>query len=92
MDVLGKEMGNLNIAFEFLEHGKKAPPGWFRASGHIIFDIKMDFMRKARWVKDGHKTLDSTTSRFAGVVSRKNIWIALTYVALLGLPLIGGDI
>ena len=69
MDALGKEMGNLNIAFEFLEHGQKAPPGWFRASGHIIFDVKMDFTRKAQSVKDGHKTPDSTTSSFAGVVS-----------------------
>ena len=47
MDLLGKEMGNLNIAFEFLKHGQKAPPGWFRALGHIIFDVKMDFTRKA---------------------------------------------
>ena len=69
MDALGKEMGNLNIAFEFLEHGQKAPPGWFRASGHIIFDGKMDFTRKALSVKDDHKTPDSTTSSFAGVVS-----------------------
>ena len=52
----------------------------------------MDFTRKARWVKDGHKTPDSTTSSFAGVVSRESIRISLTYAALLGLPVIGGDI
>ena len=68
------------------------PPGWFKASGHIIFDVKMDFTRKARWVKDGHKTPDSTTSSFAGVVSRESIRIGLTYAALLGLPAISGDI
>ena len=48
MDALVKEMGNLNVAFEYLEFGEKAPPGWFKASGHIIFDVKMDFTRKAR--------------------------------------------
>jgi len=48
MDSLAKEMRNLNIAFEYLELGEKAPPGWFIASGHIVFDVKMDFMRKAR--------------------------------------------
>ena len=92
MDGVRKEMSALNIAFEFKELGEKAPPGWFKASGHIIFDVKMDFTRKARWVKDGHKTPDSTTSSFAGVVSRESIRIGLTYAALLGLPAVGGDI
>ena len=54
--------------------------------------MKMDFTRKARWVKDGHKTPDSTTSSFAGVVFRESIRIGLAYAALLGLPVIGGDI
>jgi len=66
-------MRNLNNAFEYLELGEKAPPGWFKALGHIVFDVKMDFTRKARWVKDGHKTLESTTSSFAGVVSRESV-------------------
>lgn len=70
------------IAFEILEDGLKAPPGWFKATGHIIFDVKMDFTRKARWVKDGHKTPNSTTSSFAGVVSHDSISISLTYAAL----------
>ncbi len=65
------------IEFEILEPGRKAPPGWFKATGHIIFDLKMDFTRKARWVKDGYKDPDLTTSSYAGVVR---------------LPVIGGDI
>ncbi len=56
-DLLAKEMGNLMIAFKILEHGQKAPPGWFKATGHIIFDLKMDFTWKARWVKDGTRIL-----------------------------------
>ncbi len=68
-DALKKEMGNICIAFEILRPNKKAPPGWHKALGHIVFDVKMDFTRKARWVKDGHKTPDSLTSSFAGVVS-----------------------
>ena len=52
----------------------------------------MEFMRKARWVKDGHKTPNSTTSRFAGVVSRDSIRIALTHAALLSLPVKRADI
>jgi hypothetical protein len=85
-------MGNVCIAFEILGPNKKAPPGWHKTSGHIVFDVKMDFTRKARWVKDGHKTPDSLTSSFAGVISRDSICISLTHAALLGLPVLGADI
>ncbi len=52
----------------------------------------MDFTRKARWVKDGHKTPDPKSLSFAGVLSRDSIRIALTHAALLGLPVMGADI
>jgi hypothetical protein len=42
-------------------------------SGHIVFDVKMDFTCKAQWVKDGHKMPDSITPSFAGVVSQESI-------------------
>ncbi len=91
-DALKKEMGNVCIAFEILGPKKKAPPSWHKASGHIVFDEKMDFTRKARWVKDEHKTPDFPTSSFAGVVSRNSIRISLTHAALLGLPVLSADI
>lgn len=80
---LEKEMGSLMIAFKLKNHGEKAPPGWHKSTGHIIWDVKMDFTRKARWVKDGHKTPDSITSSYL---------VALMYAALLGLPVVGADI
>ena len=49
-------MYNVGIAFEVLREGEKAPPGWSKVTGHLVFDVKMDFTRKARWVLDGHKT------------------------------------
>jgi hypothetical protein len=91
-DALAKEMGNLCIAFEIFGPNAKAPPGWHKASGHIVFEVNMDFTWKARWVKDGHKTPDSTTSSFAGIVSHDSIRISLSYAALLGLPVIGANI
>ncbi len=91
-DALAKEMGNVCVSFEILGPGARAPPGWHKASGHLIYDVKMDFTRKACWVKDGHKTLTSTTSSFAGAVSRNSIRIGLIYVALLGLPVIKANI
>ncbi len=91
-DVLKEEMGNVCVPFEILGQNAKAPLGWFKASGHINIDVKMDFSRKARWVKDGHKTPDSKTLSFAGVVSCNSIRIALTHAAFLDLPVMGADI
>ena len=91
-DALTKEMGNVCVAFEILGPNDKPPFGWYKASGHIAFDVKMDFTRKARWVKDRHKTPDSTTPSFAGVVSWEGVCVILTYAALLGFPVVGADI
>ena len=47
LDTIKKEMYNVSIAFEILDHDQPVPPGWTPSSGHIIFDVKMDFTRKA---------------------------------------------
>ena len=89
---LDKEMYNIGGAIEILPEGQAAPPTWTKSTGHLIFDIKLDGTRKARWVKDGHKTPDPDTSSFAGVVSRESVRIALTYAAVHGLDVFAGDI
>ena len=70
MDVIVKEMTNICIAFTILDGGKKATPGWTKASGSLVFDVKMDFTPKARRVKEGHRSPDPTMSAYAGVVLR----------------------
>jgi hypothetical protein len=87
-----KEMTNVSIAFEILDDGESAPSNWKRSSGHLIWDVKMDFTRKARWVKDGHKTPDPEASNYAGVVSRDSVRIALTYAALNELDVFAADV
>ena len=52
------------------------------ATGHIIFDVKMDFTRKARSIKKGNFYPDPIDSNFAGVVSCDSIQILFTFVAL----------
>jgi hypothetical protein len=89
---INKEMSNVMIAFEILEDDKQVPPGWSKVTGHMIFDVKMDFTRKARWVLDGHKTPDIDGSSYAGVVSRESVRIALTYAALNEIDLMAADI
>ncbi len=91
-DAIAKEMYNVGVAFEILGEGKKAPPGWTPATGHLVFDVKMDFTRKARWVLDGHKTADPIGSTYAGVVSRESVRIAFTYAALNGVDICAADI
>ena len=61
------------VAFEILEDGKTAPAGYTKVSGHLIWSVKMDFTRKARWVLDGDKTPDPVGSKYAGVVSRESV-------------------
>jgi hypothetical protein len=92
MSAWEKEMTNVSIAFEILDEGEPAPNDWKQSSGHLIWDVKMDFTRKARWVKDGHKTADPLTSNYAGVVSRDSVRIALTYAALNDLDVFAADV
>ena len=58
---------NVGMAFKVLDEGQKAPAGWHKVTGHLIWDVKMDFTRKVRWVLDGHKTTDPTGLTFAGL-------------------------
>ena len=91
-DALAKEMTEVGIAFEVLNDGQHAPVGWRKTTGHLVWDVKMDFTRKARWVLDGHKTPDPIGSTYAGVVSRESVRIAFTYAALSGLDVFAADI
>ena len=91
-DTLKKEMYNVGVAFEILDEGVHAPHGWKQVTGHLVWDVKMDFTRKARWVLDGHKTPDLIGSTYAGVVSRESVHIALTYAALNDLDVFTANI
>ena len=89
---IAKEMKNVGIAFQLLDENENLPVGWIKVTGHIIFDVKMDFTRKARWVLDGHRTPDPGISTFAGVVSRESVRILLTYAALNDIDVFAADI
>jgi hypothetical protein len=91
-DAIRKEMKNTEVAFKFLDDGVRPPPGYECAPLHLIFDVKMDFTRKARLVFGGHKTIDPKGSTYAGVVSRESVRIAFTYAALMGLDVMAADI
>ena len=91
-DALKKKMYNVRVAFEILDEGVHVPHGWKQVTGHLVWDVKMDFTRKARWVLDGHKTPDPVESTYSCVVSRESVCIALTYAALNDLDVFTADI
>jgi hypothetical protein len=85
-------MTNVSITFEILGDGEPAPSKYKRSSGHLIWDVKMDFTRKSRWVKDEYKIAYPVTTNYAGVVSRDSVRIALTYAALNDLDFFAADV
>ena len=48
----------------------------------------MDFTKKTKWVKDGHKTADPSGTKYARVVLRDSVWIALKLATMNGLNIL----
>ena len=91
-DAISKEMKNVMTAFEFLEEGQRAPIGYKRIPLHMIFDVKMDFTRKARLVAGGHVTDPPQSMTYSSVVSRESVRIAFLIAALNDLDILAADI
>ena len=85
-------MYEVGVVFKILNENESLHVGYNRSSGHNIFDVKMDFTRKAQWVQDGHQTPDLDDNKYAGVVSRESVRIALTYAALHQIDVLAADI
>ena len=67
------------------------PVGWKKVTRNLLFNIHMDFKRKAHWVLDGNRNPDPEGSLYAVVVLRGGIRIELTYAALNGLNVVEGE-
>ena len=91
-DAIDLEMNTIMPAFDLVANGKRAPLGYSEASGHIVFDVKMNFTQKARFVKNGHLNSDHIDSNFTGVVSCDSVRIIFTYAAVNRLDLYAADI
>jgi hypothetical protein len=86
-----KEMKSVNPAFDILEDGK-VPPGYTKIVCHMIFDIKMDFTRKARFVAGGHLTDPPKESVYSSVVSRESVRLFFLIAALNELEVLSCDV
>ena len=59
---------------------------------HVIFDMKMDFTRKARFVAGGHTTDTPSSITYSSVVSRDRVRLAFLIAGLNDLNVLAGDV
>ena len=59
-----------------IEDAQNKLRGYQKIRCHIIFDVKMDFTRKARFVAAGNTTKNPTAITYSSVVSRDS-WLHL---------------
>jgi hypothetical protein len=85
-------MKNVQPAFNFLDEGDCAPNGYQKIKLHMIFDVKMDFTRKARLVAGGHMTDTPASLTYSSVVSRDSVRLGLLLAALNDLDVLSCDI
>lgn len=84
-DAIEKEKKNCKVAFKFLGQDVQPPPGFKKITCHMVFDVKFDLTRKARYVAGGHLTEAPSALTYASVVSRESVRILFTVAALNGL-------
>ena len=85
-------MKNNKIAFNILKEDEKVPIGHKQIRCHLIFDVKMDFTRKARYVAGGHMTDPPAAITYSLAVSRESVRIAQLKAALNDLDILSVDV
>ena len=66
--------------------------GFQEIKRHMIFDVKMDLTRKARFVAGSHLTEPPASITYSSVVSRDSVRIAFLLAALNDLDIMACDI
>ena len=98
---INKEMAKVKIAWathdahtpQQVREGKVAEFIGFQEIGcHIVFDIKMDFTRKARFVAGGHTTTAPSSLTYSSVVSRDSVRLAFMIAALNDIDIMSCDL
>ena len=89
--VLQLEMSKTLPAVKILGKIEAKPVGYQQIPCHIVFNVKMDFIQKVRYITGGHKTVDPKTPTYASVVTWESVRIGLLLAALNGLDM-GADV
>jgi hypothetical protein len=101
-DAIMKEMSKVKVAFEFCEDwtpdqvrqglARRDFVGFQEIGCHLVFDVKMDLTRKARFVAGGHMTETPNSLTYSSVVSRDSVRIAFLVAALNDLDILSCDV
>ena len=98
---LGKEMTKVKVAWKNVNgvtpvqaRTGKEPSliGFQEIRCHVIFDVKMDFIRKARFVAGGRMTDTPGSITYSSVVSRDSVRLAFLIAGLNNLNVLAGDV
>ena len=98
---MNKEMKKAKVSYEEVEgctpeevRSGQVPElnGYQEIRCHMIFDVKMDFIRKARFVMNGSTTETPISLCHSSVVSRDSIRLAFLFAALNDLDVFACDI
>ena len=91
-DAIAKEYENVRVAFKLLENQSLIPPTYQKITCHLIFEVKFDLRRKARYVAGGHLTHTPPSLTYSSVVSRESVRIGFLLAALNDLDVWAADI
>jgi Reverse transcriptase (RNA-dependent DNA polymerase) len=86
-----KEMLNVRPAFKFVDDDV-IPEFWKPVGVHMIFDVKIDLMQKARLVANSHETEVPMESTYSTVVTRDSVRLVFLLAALNRLEVLAGDV
>jgi len=87
-DAIEKEMIKIFEHDTFKDLGtdpKSIPHGYKRLHCHLVFDVKSDLRRKARFVAGGHRTEDPKDGIFAGIANIRAVRMAIQLAEINGL-------
>jgi hypothetical protein len=89
--VIEKEMKNVMPAFKFRDDNQ-VPVGYKHIDCHMIFDVKLDLTRKARYVAGGHQMDPTKEMVYASVISRDSVRFTFLLAALNDLDILAADV
>ena len=95
-----KEMKKVMVAFEYDDQltpeqartDRSKYVGFQEINCHMVFDVKMDLTRKARFVAGGHLTEPPPSITYSSVVSRDSVRLAFLIAALNDLDVTACDV
>ena len=91
-EVITKKINNSRIAFQILDADDQPPIGYTEITCHLIFDVKMDPTRIAKYVAGGHLTDPPSSMTYTSVVGRETVRVAFLVAALNDLKVLAKDI